>query len=75
MLNRAKLTLLTQAVERGDWTRAADVCLELSIEAKGTPDEFLVVALPPAVRSQDAEWLAVIIKELTASASPDHADM
>ena len=66
MLDQVKLRRLKQTSSDGDWVAAADVCLELSLESKGTTDEFLVEALPPAVRSQDAEWLAVIINELTA---------
>ena len=66
MLDQVRLRRLKQTSSDGDWIAAADVCLELSLESKGTPDEFLVEELPPAVRSQDTEWLAVIIKELTA---------
>ena len=66
MLDQVKLRRLKQASTNGDWIVATDIALELSLESKRTPDEFLVEALPPAVRSQDAEWLAVIINELTA---------
>lgn len=55
MLVRVKLELLKQLVERDDWIIATDLALELSLESKGTLDEFIVEALPLAVRSQDAE--------------------
>ncbi len=66
MLDQVKLRRLKQASTDDDWIAATNVALELSLESKGTPEEFLADALPPAVRSQDAEWLAVIINELTA---------
>ncbi len=66
MLDQVKLRRLTQASTDGDWIAARDVALELSVESQGTPDEFLVEGLPLAIRAQDAEWLAVIIDELTA---------
>lgn len=66
MLDPVKLRRLKQAATYGDWIGASEIALELSLESKGTRDEFIVEALPLAVRSQDAEWLAVIINELTA---------
>ena len=66
MLEQVKLRRLKQASTDGDWIVATDIALELPLESKGTPDEFLVEELPPAVRSQDTERLASIINELTA---------
>lgn len=65
MLDQVKLNRLKRTSSDGDWVAAAEVALELALESKGTPDEFLVEALPSAVQSQDAEWLATIIDELT----------
>ncbi len=69
MHDRAKLALLTQAVERDDWTAAADVCLELSLAAKGTDDVFYTEALASAVRLRESEWLSSVIHELTRTAA------
>ena len=60
MVDPVKLRRLKQAPTDGDWLAASDIALELSLESRGTPDEFIVEALPRAVRSQDAGWLAVI---------------
>ena len=66
MLDQVKLRRLKQSSADGDWIAATDVALELSLESKGTSEEFVAEGLPIAVRSQNAEWLAVIINELTA---------
>ncbi len=66
MIDQLKLRRLKQTFSDGDRVAATDVALELSLESKGTTDEFYVEALAMAVRSQDAEWLASIINELTA---------
>ena len=66
MLDQVKLRRLKQTSIDGDWMPATDVALELSLESKRTPEEFIAKALPLAVRTQDTEWLAVIINELAA---------
>jgi hypothetical protein len=67
MLDRLKLERLREASAADDWAAAADVCLKLSLESKGTKDEFNVEELALTVRLKDAERLAVIIDELIAS--------
>ena len=49
-LDSDKLVLLKTAAEEEDWLSAADVCLEISLESKGTKDEFFVEELELAVR-------------------------
>jgi hypothetical protein len=66
VLDQANLRRLKQTSGDGDWIAASDVALALFLESKGTPDEFIAEGLPRAVRSQDAEWLAIVINELTA---------
>jgi hypothetical protein len=70
MLDRAKLELLKQAVERDDWIAASDVFQELSLTAQGTDDVFYTEALSSAVRLREPEWLSSILYELNRSA-PD----
>ena len=65
MLDRVKLELLKQAVERDDWSTAGDVYLEPSLAAKGTPDEFYADVLASAVRLREPKWLESIVGELT----------
>jgi len=67
MLDRAKLELLRRAVADDDVTAAADICLELSLESKGTTHEFYVEELAGAVRRKDTEWLEFIIDQLVAN--------
>jgi len=69
VLDQVKLELLKQTVERDDWIEAGDVCLELSLAAKGTPDEFYAKALASAVRLRDVDWLKSIVGELTRLAA------
>ncbi len=66
MIDQVKLRRLKQTSSDGDWVAATDVALELSLESKGTLEQFIAEGLPIAVRSQHTEWLAVIINELTA---------
>ena len=40
MLDQVKLRRLSQTSADGDWMVATDVALELSLESKGTTDEF-----------------------------------
>ncbi len=69
MLDQVKLRRLKQASTDGDWVAATDVALELSLDSKGTPDEFLVEELQLAVGLKDAERLAVTIDELSRTTS------
>lgn len=66
MLDQVKLRGLQQASAVGDWITATDVVFELSLESKGTSDEFVVEALELAVLVHGAERLVVIARELTA---------
>ncbi len=68
MLDQGNLKRLKQTSANGDWIEATDVAVELSLEAKGTPDEFFVEELELAVRLKDAERLAVVIDELNRAA-------
>lgn len=61
MLNRDKLTVLNLAASDEDWIAAAEACQELSLESKGTKDEFFVEELELAVSNHDAELLAIIL--------------
>ena len=70
MLDQVKLKQLNQASADGDWTAAADICLELSLESKGTTDEFHVEELERAVRLQDADGLEIIINQLVRNYRP-----
>ncbi len=67
MIDQVKLRRLKQTSSDGDWVAASDIALELSIESKGTTDEFYVEELGLAVRVQDAEGLSVIIDYLAAA--------
>ena len=67
MLDQVKLRGLKQTSSDGDWMVATDVALELSLESKGTTDEFYVEEFERIVRLQDAEGLTVIIDYLVAS--------
>jgi hypothetical protein len=67
MLDRAKLELLKQAVERDDWVGASEVFEELSLTAQGTDDHFYTQALSSAVRLREPEWLSSILFELSRS--------
>ena len=67
MCDQVKLRRLKQTSTDGDWVAATDVALELSLESKGTPDEFFIEELELAVRLKDAERLAMIIDELAIS--------
>ncbi len=67
MLDQVKLRGLKQASTDGDWIAATDVALELSLESKGTTDDFYVEELGLAVRLRDAEGLTVIIDYLAAA--------
>ncbi len=67
VLNAYRLKQLKQASGAEDWTAAADICLKLSLESKGTRDEFCVEELAGAVRRKDAEWLEFIINQLVAN--------
>jgi len=69
VLDRAKLALLTQAAERAEWAAAADICLDLSLAAKGTPDGFYTETLASAVQMQDPKWLEKVVGELTRNAA------
>jgi hypothetical protein len=64
VLDPVKLRRLKQAATDGDWLASSDIALELSLESKGTPDEFFVEERQLAVRLKDAERLAVTIDEL-----------
>ena len=72
MIDQVKLRRLKQTSSDGDWVAASDIALELSVESKGTPDEFYVEELGLAVRLQDAEGLAVMIDYLAAASSISH---
>ena len=65
MLDRAKLELLRQAVERDDWVAASEVFEELSLTAQGTDDRFYTEALSSAVRLREPGWLSSILFELS----------
>ncbi len=67
MLDQVKLRRLKQAPTDDDWVAASDIALELSLESKGTADEFYVEELAGAVRRKDTEWLAFIIDQLVAN--------
>lgn len=67
MLDAVKLKQLAQASANGDWVAASGAALELSLESKNTPDEILVDSLLHAVQSQDADWLATIVTELSTT--------
>ena len=69
MIDQVKLRRLKQTSADGDWPAATDVALELSLDSKGTTDEFNVEELELAVRLKDAERLAVIIDELSGTTS------
>jgi hypothetical protein len=70
MLDRVKLELLKQAVERDDWVGATEVFERLSLTAQGTDDRFYTEALSSAVRLREPEWLSSILFKLSRS-SPD----
>ena len=61
MLDREKLTILHLAASNEDWIAAAEACQELSLEFKGTRDEFFVEELELAVSNHDSELLAIIL--------------
>ena len=67
MLDRAKLELLKQAVERDDWLAASEVLEDLSLSAQGIDDHFYTQALSSAVRLREREWLSSILFELSRS--------
>jgi len=67
VLDQVKWRRLKQASTDDDWIVATDVALELSLESKGTMDEFYVEQLERIVRLQDAEGLTVIIDYLVVS--------
>ena len=67
MLDQVKLRRLKQTSTDGDWIAATDVALELSLESKGTKDEFCVEEMAMAVRRKDTEWLEFIINQLVAN--------
>ena len=67
VVNAYRLKQLKQASEAEDWAAAADICLKLSLESKGTTDEFYVDEMAMAVRRKDTEWLEFIINQLVAN--------
>jgi hypothetical protein len=69
MLDRAKLELLKQAVERDDWVGALEVFEELSLTAQGIDDHFYTQALSSALRLREPEWLSSILFELSRSSA------
>ncbi len=60
----AKLEVLKKAALSDDWKAAADVYLEIALEAKGKPEPEQVEALGQLLRLRDGERLAVAIDEL-----------
>jgi hypothetical protein len=60
----AQLEQLRRAVEADDWIAAADVCLELGVEARSPLDRGRVEELAKAVRLRQAERVADIIDGL-----------
>ena len=66
VVNAYRLKQLKQASGAEDWAAAADICLKLSLESKGTTDEFYVDEMAMAVRREDTEWLEFIINQLVA---------
>ena len=67
VVNAYRLKQLKQASGAQDWTAAADICLKLSLESKGTKDEFYVEEMAVAVQRKDTEWLEFIIDQLVAN--------
>ena len=57
MLDPTKLQQLRRAIEADDWISAADVCLEIDLEASSPLDESLAVELAKAVRLRQAEFI------------------
>lgn len=65
MFDAAKLDQLRRAVEADDWIAAADVCLEISLEAAREPlDRSRAEALANAVRLRQTNHVLEIIEGL-----------
>ena len=64
MLNTALLDQLRRAVEADDWILAADVCLEIDLEARDPLDRFRAEELAKAVRLRQADHIKDIIDGL-----------
>lgn len=67
MLDQERLEQLRDAAERGDWSAAGDVYIELSLETRSTPDRTRIERLAPYVRVRDAAGLFVVVDELLKS--------
>ncbi len=63
MVDPAKLEALKQAALADDWKAAADIYLEIALEANGTP-ESVVETLGPLLSLRDGERLAAAVEEL-----------
>jgi hypothetical protein len=64
VLDATKLQHLRQAVDDDDWILAADVCLEISLEAHTPLDQSLAEELADAVGLQRAEFILDMIDGL-----------
>jgi len=64
VLNPALLDQLRHAVETDDWIGAADVCLEIDLEATSPLDRSRAEALAKAVRLRQADQIKDIIDGL-----------
>lgn len=60
----AKLEALKQSARSDDWKTAADVYLEIALEAKGTPESAHVEALGPLLSLRDGERMAAAVGAL-----------
>lgn len=69
MLDAARIEQLQQAVAAGDWTAAAELCLEIKLERSDPLDRFRVDELAKAVRLRDADRIEDIIDGIEYPAS------
>ena len=64
MLDPTKLQQLRQAVEADDWILAADVCLEIDLEARTPLDRSRAEEFAKAVRLRRTEFILDMIDGL-----------
>ena len=64
MLNCDKLEQLKRGGSEGDWHTAREIYIELSQEARGTPERVRIETLPPFVRLRDGGKLAAAVDDL-----------